>query len=113
MKITRVNIGERIKEKVAGKMSDAKFAQIIGLKRQNIKKTIFDKRSIDTDLLATISEALDYNFFQYYYSDTDCNKKDYNSSVKELKASFTLQIGEAKKEEIFTLCIGKDNINIK
>lgn len=105
MKITRVNIGEIIKEKVAGKMSDAKFAQSIGLKRQNIKKTIFEKRSIDTDLLATISEVLDYNFFQYYDSDINGNKKDYTNNVKELKASFTLQIGEAKKEETFTLYV--------
>jgi len=112
MKITRTDIGKIIKEKVEERMCTSKFAESIGLHRQNVKKTIFEKNSIDTDLLATISEVLDYNFFQYYISDECCNEKDYNSSIKELKASLTLQIGETKKEETFTLCIGKDDIKI-
>jgi plasmid maintenance system antidote protein VapI len=114
MKITRVNIGEIVKAKVSEKkMSENKFAESIGRQRQNVKKTIFNKHSLDTDLLATISEVLDWDFFQYYKSDKECNTKDYNSSIKEIKASFTLQIGEAKKEEVFILHIGKEYVNIK
>ena len=96
MKIERINIGKIIENKVSEeRISKSAFAKRIGLQRQNIDKTVFDKHSLDTDLLVTISEALGHNFFQYYKSDESCNKNNY---IKEVKASITLQYGEQKKE---------------
>ena len=103
MKIERVNIGEIIRNKVKDEMSMAAFAKKIGLQRQNVEKTVFGKHSLDTDLLISISEVLNHDFFQYYKSDEDCNKKDYGvSQIKEVKASITLQVGDEKKEETFS-----------
>jgi plasmid maintenance system antidote protein VapI len=114
MRIERVNIGEIIRKEVESKgMPDAKFAKSIGLQRQNIKKTVFEKHSLDTDLLILISEVLDIDFFQHYKRVDDCNKKDYANSIKEVKASITLQIGNSRKEETFSIIIGKENIDIK
>jgi hypothetical protein len=109
MKIERVNIGEIIKKKVLEKMiSFSAFAKSIGIQRQNLEKTIFAKRSIDTDMLASISERLDFNFFQYYVNSDECNKNNYTpSDIKEVKAFITLQIGEEKKEETFSFSFGK------
>ena len=110
MKFDRINIGEIIKEKVEEKgISASSFAESIGIHRQNVNKTIFDKPTIDTNTLIRISEKLDFNFFQYYKNLDECNKKDDASNeIKEVKAFITLQLGQEKKEEKFTFFFGRD-----
>ena len=49
-------------------MSKSEFGRKIGVPQQNVNR-ILDKTSIDTDKLATISEALGYNFFKEYTDD--------------------------------------------
>lgn len=76
MKIERINIGELVRQKVSERgLSQAKFAELIGLQRQNIKKTVFEKTGIDTNLLCTISEVLEYNFFNRFSSGDAETKK--------------------------------------
>ena len=78
MKINRLNIGEEVRRKVEESgLSKAKFAELLGIARQNIEKTVFQKHSLDTDLLCNISEVLNCNFFDYYKSSGLCNKTDY------------------------------------
>ena len=68
MKVKNVNIGEEIKKVVDVKMGNySHFAKTIGKSRQNVNSQIFKKKSIDTDLLAQISEVLEFNFFSLYY----------------------------------------------
>lgn len=63
MKINRLNIGEEVRKKVEESgLSKAKFAELLGIARQNIEKTVFQKHSLDTDLLCNISEVLNCNF---------------------------------------------------
>lgn len=63
MKINRLNIGEEVRRKVEESgLSKAKFAELLGIARQNIEKTVFQKHSLDTDLLCNISEVLNCNF---------------------------------------------------
>jgi transcriptional regulator with XRE-family HTH domain len=109
MKIERVNIGEIIKKKVEESGSSfASFAKSIGIQRQNLEKTVFGKKSIDTDMLSEISEKLNFDFFQYYRCLDECNKNDYVlNEIKEVKAFITLQVGGEKKEEKFTFSFGK------
>jgi transcriptional regulator with XRE-family HTH domain len=107
MKINRVNIGEIILRKVEErKMSQAEFAKQIGLHRQNVKKTVFDKSSIDTGLLCTISEVLGCNLFNYYRSNTDDDKK-------ELKATLTIEIGAEKQDKTIRFMFGENNVELK
>jgi transcriptional regulator with XRE-family HTH domain len=109
MKIKRVNIGEIIKNKVAEKgMSEAAFAKSINIQRQNIKKTVFSKNSIDTDLLISISESLEFDFFQYYRNSDSCNIKDYN----EVKGVLSIEFGKEKKDQVFRFVFGENNLEI-
>ena len=67
-------------------MSKAKFAELLGIARQNIEKTVFQKHSLDTDLL--------------------CNEK------KEVKATLTIEMGAEKKEQVLRFVFGDNNIEI-
>ena len=76
MNINRLNIGEEVRKKVdENGLSKAKFAELLGIARQNIEKTVFQKHSLDTDLLCNISEVLNCNFFDYYKSDSPSKNK--------------------------------------
>lgn len=69
MRIERVNIGLSIEQKLNELgMSKSEFGRKIGIPQQNVNR-ILDKTSIDTEKLATISEALDYNFFTEFVDD--------------------------------------------
>lgn len=60
-----IKIGELIKKTlVARKMKLKDFAEELGMARQNVYR-IFEKNSIETDLLIKISTVLNNNFFQY------------------------------------------------
>ena len=64
-----INIGELIHEQVKKQgLSVTWLAHKLNYSRTNIYK-IFDKPSIDTDVLLRISSALDYDFFAIYSSE--------------------------------------------
>lgn len=112
MKINRLDIGQEVRRKVEESgMSKAKFAELLGIARQNIEKTVFQKHSLDTDLLCNISEVLNCNFFDYFKSDSACNKTDYNEK-KEVKATLTIEMGAEKKEQVLRFVFGDNNIEI-
>jgi len=61
-----VHIGSKIKEmQQAGGLSVTVFAKKISTSRRNVYM-IFERSSIDTDLLARISRVLHHDFFRYY-----------------------------------------------
>ena len=112
MKINRLNIGQEVRKKVEESgMSKAKFAELLGVARQNIEKTVFQKCSLDTDLLCNISEVLNCNFFDYYKSDNLCNNIDYIEK-KEIKATLSIEMGSEKKEQVLRFVFGDNNIEI-
>ena len=102
MKIKRINIGEIIRDKVLEKgISKAAFAKSIGIQRQNIEKTVFERISLDTELLCRISEQLECNLFSYYQSEDGCNTTDYDiNRTKKLKATVTIDIEDIKQEKV-------------
>ena len=103
MNINRLNIGEEVRKKVdENGLSKAKFAELLGIARQNIEKTVFQKHSLDTDLLCNISEVLNCNFFDYYKSDSPSNKKDYKEQ-KEIRATLSIEMGSEKKEQVIRI----------
>jgi len=64
--IMQVIIGEVIKKiLVSRKMKLKDFAEDLGMARQNVYR-IFEKDSIETDLLIKVSSVLNYNFFQHF-----------------------------------------------
>ncbi len=102
----QLTIGMRIKEVFdAKKMKLKDFAEAISVARQNVYR-IFEKDTIDIDLLLQISSVLDHNFLQYYtnglidttsYGSVIIHKKpesDLNKETEHLRSELKL----AKKE---------------
>lgn len=113
MKIQRVNIGAIIKEKVKEKgLNKSQFAELLNIKRQNIDKTVFEKHSLDTDLLCNISEILECNLFDYYLAIEGCNNMDYKGK-QEVKAMLTIEMGQEKQNKVFRFVFGENDIEIK
>lgn len=64
--INKLHIGHLIQTQLkADRRSVGWLAREIGCTRNNVYK-IFNKASLDTDLLLRISKALQFNFFRYY-----------------------------------------------
>ena len=106
MKIERINLGEIIREMVEEKgFSNAEFARQIGVQRQNIVKTVFEKPSLDTNMLCTISEVLGCNLFDYFKSNAANDKT-------ELKATITIEMGKEKKDRTVRFVFGENDIEI-
>ena len=105
--MNNVNLGEIVRQLVAEKgLSSAKFAAMIGKHRQNVEKTIYQKKSLDTDTVCLINQALDCNLFDYFYP---CNAYHYSS----LKATVTVEMGEEKQDKTFTFLFGDNKVEIK
>src|SRR6188472_407553 len=69
-KTMNIKIGDLIKKTLSDrKMKLKDFAEELGMARQNIYR-IFEKNSIETDLLIKISTVLNHNFFQYLDNQT-------------------------------------------
>lgn len=106
MKISRVNIGAIVREKVEEKgLSQAEFARQIGIQRQNVVKTVFDKASLDTNLLCNISEVLECNLFDYFKSNNGNDKT-------ELRATITIEMGQEKKDRSVRFVFGENDIKL-
>lgn len=113
MKINRLHIGAEIQKKVKEKgITDSQFAKSLDIARQNIKKTVFEKRSLDTELLCRISEVLECNFFDYYKAESACNNFDY-MTTREVKAVLTVEMGTEKQDRVFHFVFGNNNIKIE
>lgn len=83
-----IHIGEKIKNRIEETgISKSEFARRINKARQNIE-IIFNKKSIDTQLLLEISKALDYDFFQHYYNHNYSTNvvNDYQKLKNELQS---------------------------
>lgn len=106
MKIERVNLGEIVRKKVEEKgITQAEFARKIGMQRQNVVKLVFEKASLDTNLLALISETLECNFFDYFISNA-------NDDRTELKATITIELGKEKKDRTVRFVFGENDIKL-
>jgi len=107
MKMNKVNLGEIIESLVNSKgLSASKFAESIGMQRQNVKNLVFKKHSLDTDLVCRINEVLDCNLFDYYYP---CNANHYAA----LKATVKIEMGEQVQDKTFTFLFGDNKLEIK
>lgn len=66
MKLEKPNIGLLIEQRMNELgVNKSELARRCGIANQNINR-LLSRESIDTDKLATISEALDFNFFSCY-----------------------------------------------
>ena len=106
MKMNKVNLGEIIESLVNEKgLAHAQFAKSIGMARQNLRTSVYQKHFLDTDLVCRINEVLDCNLFDYY----SCNKSNYTP----IKATVTIEMGEQVQDKTFTFLFGENKVEIK
>ena len=107
MKIKRLHIGALVKQKVEEKgLNNAEFARHLGMHRQNVVKQVFEKESLDTNLLCLISEALDCNLFDYF-------KSSGNEDKQEVKATITIELGRERKDRTVRFIFGENDIKLQ
>ena len=80
--MNNIHIGDIIKQQIAKKSITIKeFAEMINCERTTVYN-IFERKSIDSELLLKISEALNFDFYNEFY----LNRKTNNFSKKILIA---------------------------
>lgn len=85
-----LHIGQLIKEQLERSgMKKTEFARRINRTSQNVY-AIFERTSIDSALLASISEILNYNFFEVLAVDLN-NKRGIRQDLNELPVGYTAQ----------------------
>ena len=68
---SNIHIGQLIREQLkADQRSASWLAREIGCSRNHVYK-IFNKPSLDADLILKISIAMSFNFFQYYSAEVN------------------------------------------
>lgn len=78
MKYKNVNIGELIRNRFDElAMKKVSFATQLGIQRQNVDKSIFSRKSLDTELLCRVGEILDYDFLAEYKDNSVNIGRDY------------------------------------
>lgn len=94
-----VHIGQKIQEMVHSlNMPITEFASKIN-KSRTVAYDIFARQTIDTGLLYTISEALEYNFFKLYFENaTMANDPATEKYAKTSQQGLAEQLSTYKKE---------------
>jgi transcriptional regulator with XRE-family HTH domain len=94
---TELHIGKLIRQHLEEKgMTKSEFGRRINTSPQNIYG-IFRRKSIDTNLLQTISQVLEFDFFQYYTSgmagdpQSDKPTKDFRTMQQLLQENESLK----------------------
>ncbi|HKC68997.1 MAG TPA: helix-turn-helix transcriptional regulator [Bacteroidia bacterium] len=103
-----IHIGEIIKEAVKEKKMDVtEFAKKINYTRRNVYK-IFNKPSIETDVLVKISEVLGENLFIRFltnkeiaaYGHTKLKQVELWHALEEWQAALSVATEDKRKEEL-------------
>lgn len=102
-----LHIGKFIKKRVEEiGMKKTEFARRVNTTPQNIYD-IFNRTSIDTELLNQIGKILDFNFFEHYYFSAQALKTKVGKAEEEATPYFSLsEINielKSRKDKISTL----------
>ena len=74
----KIEIGKKIKEKFSeSNLTINEFAELLNCERTNVYR-IFERKSVDSELLCKISKILGFNFMDYYLE----KEKKKNESLK-------------------------------
>lgn len=113
MKYQKRNIGEIILRLLKEKgITQAEFGKAMNIQRQNLKATVFEKPSLDTNFLIRASEFLNEDLFCYYHP-VDIEESDScKRSERDIKATLTIELPEDKKDQILEMVLGEKAVNI-
>lgn len=91
LRMASVHIGEKIRLRAKElKIGPTELGRRINTSKQNVYG-IFHRKSVDSDLLKSISQALQYDFFQYFQSGL-------TNVVNEDRAAYITENGKLRKE---------------
>lgn len=100
-------IGQIIKEVVERKnITVVAFSKSIGVTRNNVYD-IYERHSIDTDLLKRIGQYLEYDFFQHFIEPQTIQLIKFSDNIKTSKVLIELELNEDEimkigfKEKVF------------
>ena len=102
-----VHIGEKIKQRAKElRIGPTELGRLIFTSKQNVGG-IYKRKSIDVEALQKISQALNYDFFQYYKVELNAGSKgasdmaneDANTYKKLDKKSVSKMMNELQKEQ--------------
>ncbi len=118
MKVLTVNIGEIIRQKVEdAKISKAQFAKALNIHRQNIEKTVFQKYSLDTNLLCAISNYLGCNFFDYFVDADNISPVGDETTISRPRqvanVTVSIEMGAEKHDKQFTVLFGDNKLKLE
>jgi DNA-binding Xre family transcriptional regulator len=109
MKTNDLNIGaEVLKIHKQKRVTNVELAEFLGIDRHNVKRDVFDKKSIDTDILRKLCEYYDYNFFSLFMEGNQNRLPQ-----KDVKATVIIEMGEHKAEKQFTISVGDNRLKIE
>jgi hypothetical protein len=103
-----LHIGQLIKQQLElSGMKKTEFARRINKTSQNVY-AIFERTSIDSGLLASISEILNYNFFEVLALEIDRKRgalPEYNENQEEYKSKnvLSIELNKCQQETKFHL----------
>ncbi|NMB65131.1 MAG: helix-turn-helix transcriptional regulator [Spirochaetes bacterium] len=88
----KVHIGEKIKERFEQSgLTVTSFSKKINRERSNVYD-IFQRESIDTDLLQKICKILNHDFFQYYQEKKEDNTKKSDKPESANKTKILIEL---------------------
>lgn len=89
-----IKIGQKIKEVVKSKrINVVQMANDLGMERSNLYN-IFERDSIDTDLLKKIGHYVEYDFFQDLLEPETIKKIAVNENIKKSKIYLEIDLSE-------------------
>lgn len=102
----KIHLGQTIKQIVKSKgFTTSEFSKMIGTSRSNVHN-IFEREVLDTDLLAKISKALDFNFFSLFE-----NPSNVTATIVVHLDSHELESGNYKEAFCKNCPINRENHN--
>lgn len=99
-----IHIGQKIKEVFEDSgLSVSEIARRIKTTRQNVYG-IFERKSIDTELLLQLGQCLKYDFFQHYVSKKPLSVQQQSQNKKVI---LQIEINEEKQARLLKLALGE------
>jgi hypothetical protein len=105
MESSKIHIGQLIKKVVReSNIKDAAFAKGIGKSRQNVYD-LYKRSDMEVKLLHTISQALNYDFFQFF-------RIGRNEEPSVTDVSINLKVKPENLDDLFKWISENGNVNI-
>ena len=107
MSVEEIHIGQLIKKIVReNNIKDVEVARRIGKSKQNVYD-LYKRNDVEVKLLLTLSQALNYDFFQHLV------KQKKQAEQAETEVSVQLKVKSSNLDDLFKWIADNSNINMR